>query len=144
MSTYFAQLRWQDAADIILVAIIIYQVLLFLKGTQAIPVLAGIVLLFLVYLGARRLELFTLEWLLDGLVKSFLLIVIILFQADIRRVLSRMGRKALASSDASEPLILEEISDAVETLASQRLGSLILLERQIGLSHYLEGAGKLA
>lgn len=143
MWTYFSQLRWQDAADIILVAIIIYQVLLFLKGTQAIQVLAGMFLLFILYLGARRLEFFTLEWLLDGIVKSFLLIVIILFQADIRRVLSRMGRKALASADASEPLILEEICDAVETLASQRIGALIILERQIGLSDYLEGAVKL-
>jgi diadenylate cyclase len=139
----FSQLRWQDAADIILVAILIYQVFLFLKGTQAIQVLAGMFLLFLVYLGAKRLELFTLEWLLDGIVKSFLLIVIILFQADIRRVLSRMGRKALASADASEPLILEEIGDAVETLASQRIGALIVLERHIGLSNYLEGAVKL-
>lgn len=143
MWTYFTQLRWQDAADIILVAVIIYQVLLFLKGTQAIQVLAGMFLLFLLYLVARRLELFTLEWLLDGVVRSFLLIVIILFQADIRRVLSRMGRRALASADASEPVILEEICDAVETLASQRIGALIVLERQIGLSDYLEGAVKL-
>lgn len=139
----FSQLRWQDAADIILVAIIIYQVLLFLKGTQAIQVLAGMFLLFLVYLGAKRLELFTLEWLLDGVVKSFLLIVIILFQADIRRVLSRMGRRALATADSSEPLIVEEICDAVESLATQRIGALIILERQIGLSNYLEGAVKL-
>ena len=143
MWQYVSQLRWQDAADIILVAIIIYQVFLFLKGTQAIQVLAGMFLLFIVYLGAKRLELFTLEWLLDGVVRSFLLIVIILFQADIRRVLSRMGRKALASADASEPLIMEEICDAVETLASQRIGALIILERQIGLSDYLEGAVKL-
>ncbi|MDD2903150.1 MAG: diadenylate cyclase CdaA [Syntrophales bacterium] len=143
MWPYFSQLRWQDFADIILVAIIIYQVLLFLKGTQAIQVLAGMFLLFLLYLGAKRLELFTLEWLLDGVVRSFLLIVIILFQADIRRVLSRMGRRALASADASEPMILEEICDAVETLASQRIGALIILERQIGLSDYLEGAVKL-
>lgn len=143
MLTYLSQLRWQDAADIILVAVIIYQVLLFLKGTQAIQVLAGMFLLFLLYLGARRLELFTLEWLLDGIVRSFLLIVIILFQADIRRVLSRMGRKALAPVDSSEPLILEEICDAVETLASQRIGALIILERQIGLSNYMEGAVKL-
>ncbi len=143
MWPYLSQLRWQDAADIILVAIIIYQVFLFLKGTQAVQVLAGMFLLFLVYLGARRLELFTLEWLLDGIVKSFLLIVIILFQADIRRVLSRMGRKALASADSSEPLVLEEICDAVETMANQRIGALIALERQIGLSNYLEGAVKL-
>jgi len=143
MWPYLSQLRWQDAADIILVAIIIYQVLLFLKGTQAIQVLAGMFLLFLVYLGAKRLELFTLEWLLDGIVKSFLLIVIILFQADIRRVLSRMGRKALATADSSEPLIVEEICDAVENLATQRIGALIVLERQIGLSDYQEGAVKL-
>ncbi len=143
MWPYLSQLRWQDAADIILVAIIIYQVLLFLKGTQAIQVLAGMFLLFLVYLMARRLEFFTLEWLLDGIVKSFLLIVIILFQADIRRVLSRVGRKALASADSSEPLTVEEICDAVENLATQRIGALIVLERQIGLSNYLEGAVKL-
>ncbi|MEW6658174.1 MAG: diadenylate cyclase CdaA [Thermodesulfobacteriota bacterium] len=143
MWTYLSQLRWQDAADIILVAIIIYQVFLFLKGTQALQVLAGMFLLLLVYLGAKRLELFTLEWLLDGVVKSFLLIVIILFQADIRRALSRMGRKALASADSSEPLIVEEICDAAENLATQRIGALIILERHIGLSDYLEGAVKL-
>jgi diadenylate cyclase len=54
-----------------------------------------------------------------------------------------MGRKALAPADSSEPLILEEICDAVETLASQRIGALIILERQIGLSNYMEGAVKL-
>jgi diadenylate cyclase len=137
------QFRWQDAVDIILVAIVIYQVFLFLRGTQAIQVLAGMFLIFVVYLGARRLELFTLEWLLDGIVKSFFLIVIILFQADIRRVLSRVGRRALASADSSEPLIVEEICDAAETMAGQRMGALIILERQIGLSNYLEGAVKL-
>ncbi len=66
------------------------------------------------------------------MVKSFLLIVIILFQADIRRVLSRMGRRALASDDSSEPLIVDEICDAVESLATQRIGALIILERQSG------------
>ena len=140
---FLSQLRWQDALDIILVAVILYQVFLFLRGTQAIQVLAGMLLLFLAYLGAKRLDLFTLEWLLDGVIKSFLLIVIILFQADIRRVLSRMGRKALPPAEVSEPQVLEEISDALETLSGQRMGALIVLERHIGLSDYLEGAVKL-
>lgn len=143
MWQFLAQLRWQDAVDIILVAVILYQVFLFLRGTQAIQVLAGMFLLFMVYLAARRLDLFTLEWILDGIVKSFLLIVIILFQADIRRVLSRVGRKAFSPSEVSEPLIMEEISDAVETLSGQRIGGLIALERRVGLSDYLEGAVKL-
>jgi diadenylate cyclase len=143
MWQFLSQLRWQDGVDIILVTIIIYQVFLFLRGTQAVQVLAGMFLLFLVYLGARRLDLFTLEWLLDGIVRSFLLIVIILFQTDIRRALSRMGKKALPPAEVSEPLILEEISDAVEILAGRHIGGLIVLERHIGLSEYLEGAVRL-
>ncbi len=143
MWQFFYHLRWQDALDIILVAVIIYQVILILKGTQAMPVLGGMFLLFLVYLGARRLNLFTLEWLLDGIVKSFLLITIILFQSDIRRVLSRMGRKAFLSTPASEPLILEEISGAVDFMSDRHIGALIALESQVGLSNYLEGAVKM-
>ncbi len=143
MLQFFQNLRWQDGLDIILVAIVIYQVVLILKGTQAIQVLAGLFLLFLAYLVARQLEFFTLEWLLDGVVRNLLLIVIILFQADIRRVLSRMGRKALSPAGVPAPPTTEEVCQAAETLASQRIGALIVLERNIGLSDFMEGAIKL-
>ena len=140
MSEFIANFRWQDALDIILVAVLLYQVFLILRGTQAIQVLAGLFVLLLAYRGARSLELFTLEWLLDGVVKSFPLILIILFQADIRRVLSRMVRKALAPPESSDPQTTEEIGEAVDTLATHRIGGLIILERHIGLSEYLEGS----
>jgi diadenylate cyclase len=143
MEHIFFNLRWQDALDIILVAVIIYQVFLILRGTQAIWVLAGLFLLFLSYLGARYLELFTLEWLLDSVVRSFFLIVIILFQADIRRGLSRIGRRALAPHGAAEPQTMEEICEAAETLANYRIGGLVVVERQVGLSEYLEGSIRL-
>jgi diadenylate cyclase len=140
---FLGNLRWQDGVDIILVAIIIYQVVLVLRGTQAIQVLAGLFLLFLAYLVARQLEFFTLEWLLDIIVKSFVLIVIILFQADIRRFLSRMGKKALAPTGIHAPVTSEEICDAAETLAGRRMGALIVIERYIGLSDFVETAIKL-
>jgi diadenylate cyclase len=143
MEALFANLRWQDALDIVLVAIIIYQIFLILRGTQAIWVLAGLFFLFLSYIGARYLELFTLEWLLDSVMKSFFLIIIILFQADIRRVLSRIGRRALAPHGGSEPQTMEEICEAAETLSNYRIGGLIILERQVGLSEYLEGSVRL-
>src|SRR3974377_1724338 len=95
MENLLSNLRWQDALDIVLVTIIIYQIFLILRGTQAIWVLAGLFLLFLSYIGARYLELFTLEWLLDSVVKSFFLIIIILFQADIRRARRPLGRRPL-------------------------------------------------
>jgi diadenylate cyclase len=143
MWQFLSQLRWQDLVDIVLVAVIFYQVFLLLRGTQAIQVLAGLFLLFLAYLGARSLGFFTLEWLLDIVVKSFILIVIILFQADIRRFLSRMGRRALSPASGSEPQSLEELSEAAENMASQRIGALIALERAISLADYLEGAVRL-
>lgn len=143
MGNLFLNLRWQDVVDILLVAIIIYQLVLALKGTQAIHVLAGLFLLFLAYLLARRLEFFTLEWLLDIIVKSFVLIVIILFQADIRRLLSQVGKKALAPAGVQSLVVAEEVCAAAETLASRRIGALFALERHIGLSDYLEGAIKL-
>jgi diadenylate cyclase len=143
MWQFLGNLRWQDGADIILVAIIIYQVVLVLRGSQAIQVLAGLFLLFLAYLVARELEFFTLEWLLDIIVKSFVLIVIILFQADIRRVLSRMGKKALAPTGIHAPVTAEEVSEAADTLASRHMGALIIIERYIGLSDFVESAIKL-
>ena len=110
---YF-NLRWQDLLDIILTAIVIYQLLLFLRGTQGIQVLTGILILLLAYWGARRLDLFTLEWFLESFVKSLLLIIIILFQADIRRMLTRVGRRAVSRFGFSEPQVLEEIAAAAE------------------------------
>ena len=75
--------------------------------------------------------------------KSLFLIIIILFQADIRRVLSRLGRRALAPHGGSEPQTMEEICEAAETLANYRIGGLIALERQVGLTEYLEGSVRL-
>jgi diadenylate cyclase len=143
MLDFLGNLRWQDGVDIILVAIIIYQVVLILRGTQAIPVLAGLFLLFLAYVVARQLQFFTLEWLLDIIVKSFVLIVIILFQADIRRVLSQMGKKALVPGGINAPLTVEEVCEAADTMAGRHIGALIVMERYIGLSDFLEGAIKL-
>jgi len=143
MWQFLGNLRWQDGVDIILVAVIIYQIVLVLRGTQAIQVLAGLFLLFLAYLVSRQLEFFTLEWLLDIIVKSFVLIVIILFQADIRRFLSRMGKKALAPTGIHPPVTTEEVCDAAETLASRHIGALIVMERYIGLSELFEGAIRL-
>jgi diadenylate cyclase len=143
MMEFLSNLRWQDGVDIILVAIVMYQVVLILRGTQAIPVLAGLFLLFLAYLVARQLQFFTLEWLLDIIVKSFVIIVIILFQADIRRVLSQMGKKALAPGGINAPLTVEEVCSAADTMSGRHIGALIVMERYIGLSEFLEGAIRL-
>jgi diadenylate cyclase len=136
-------LRWQDGVDILLAAILIYQLFLLLRGTQGFQILVGMVILLFAYWAARRLDLFTVEWFLESFVKSFLLIVIILFQADIRRVLSRMGRRAMIRTGFSEPRVLEEIAAAADYLAKLKIGGLIVLERQAKLTDYVAGGIKL-
>lgn len=131
--------RWQDLLDIFLTAVLLYQILHFLRGTQGAQIIAGIVVLLLAYWGARRLELFTLEWLLGSFVKSLLLIVIILFQADIRRLLSRMGRRAFFRLGSTEPLILEEIAAAASELAHQKIGALMVLSPHPAIPEQVEG-----
>ena len=135
---YF-NLRWQDLLDIVLTAILIYQLLLFLRGTQGIQVLAGILILLLAYWGARRLDLFTLEWFLESFVKSLLLIIIILFQSDIRRMLTRVGRRAVSRFGYSEPQVLEEVAAAAGSLAKLKYGGLFVLLRQSKLRDFQEG-----
>ena len=135
---YF-NLRWQDLLDIVLTAILIYQLLLFLRGTQGIQVLAGILILLLAYWGARRLDLFTLEGFLESFAKSLVLIIIILFQSDIRRMLTRVGRKAVFRYGYSEPQVLEEIAAAADSLAKLKYGGLFVLLRQSKLRDFQEG-----
>ncbi|MBM4286713.1 MAG: TIGR00159 family protein [Deltaproteobacteria bacterium] len=139
MFTDFFNFRWQDLIDIALTAILIYQLLLFLRGTQGIQIMAGILILLLAYWGARRLDLFTLEWLLESFVKSLILIIIILFQADIRRMLSRVGRRAVFRFGYSAPRVMEEIAAAADSLAKNKFGGLFVLKRQGNLQDVLEG-----
>lgn len=139
----FLNFRWQDLLDIILTTILIYQLLLFLRGTQGIQILAGILILLLAYWGARRLDLFTLEWFLESFVKSLVLIIIILFQADIRRMLTRVGRRALSRSGYAEPQVLEEIAAAADALAKSKIGALFVIIRQGKLRDFLEGGIRL-
>lgn len=138
MITDFLNLRWQDILDIILTTILIYQLLLLLRGTQGIQILTGILILLLTYWAARRLDLFTLEWFLESFVKSLLLIIIILFQADIRRVLSRVGRRAIFHYGYANTQVLEEIAAAADELAKQKIGALFVLRRHGKLRDFLE------
>ncbi|MDH3776672.1 MAG: TIGR00159 family protein, partial [Desulfobulbaceae bacterium] len=85
-------IRWQDIVDILLVSFIIYRTILLIRGTRAVQMLIGIAVLFVIYFGARELELLTLYWLLRALLSSIFLIIIIVFQGDIRRALTQVGK----------------------------------------------------
>lgn len=129
-----------DTLDIILVAFIIYYVLRLLEGTRALQVLLGFVLLIVLYYVSQR-GLFTLNWILGQFLGSIIIIVVILFQNDIRRGLAAIGRRPFLlkmSPGKSKELFTEEIVKAASYMANRHIGALMAIERVNSLSDFVE------
>jgi len=129
----------RDTLDVLVVAVGIYWLLLLIRGTRAIQILVGLGTLIALRVAADFLELLTLAWLLDNFLASAVLIIIVLFQADIRRALARVGRGFFPRlSERQESQIVEEVVRACQTLSARRSGGLIVLERRTGLDDQIE------
>lgn len=140
MFEVFTQLRWQDAVDIGVIAFVIYRLIDMIKGTRAMQMIIGLVVVLLAYVSSKALGLFTLNWILDNFLASIILVIIVIFQSDIRRALAQVGTAPLFGGvdPVEHGQILEEISKAVVGLANRRVGGLIVMEREVGLNEYIE------
>lgn len=129
----------RDVLDIALVAFIIYHLLLLLKGTMALRLVFALALLFAVFLVSRYVGFHTLNWILNNLLGSLILVLIIIFQHDIRRALVAVSRLRFTKEFAKEETheIVEELSVAAEALAGKKIGALIVIEREMPLDHFL-------
>jgi diadenylate cyclase len=140
MIEIFTQLRWQDLLDIGIIAFIVYRLIHMMRGTRAMQMVIGLVVVLLVYVASQTAGLFTLNWVLDNFLGSIILVVIVIFQSDIRRALTQVGTTPLfGGADRIERgQALEEITKAVVSMASKRVGALIVFEREVGLNDYIE------
>lgn len=129
--------------DVLLVAFVIYRVLLLIRGTRAAYMVAGLLTVAMAYWGAKQLALSTVIWLLDHLINYGLIIVIIVFQADIRRALVRIGRRLINPRPglADEPV--EVVATVAEVLARRRIGALVVFEREQELDEALSAGVRL-
>lgn len=133
-----------DTLDILAVAFAVYWVLLLIRGTRAVQMLIGLLLLIAVRLVSDWAQLATVGLILDNFFTWGVIIIIILFQQDIRRALARMGRGFFpAVSRREETQMLEEIVRAAQTLASKRVGALVVLERETRLDDLIEAGVRL-
>ncbi|MBG0776684.1 MAG: TIGR00159 family protein [Desulfovibrionaceae bacterium] len=131
-------ITWRDVLDVGLVTVVFYRLLLLIRGTRAASVLYGLLLLLAVYFGSEFLELYTLNWLLANFLGSLFLVIIILFQADIRRALSEVGAGAFwRRRQAIVDEKLEQLCGAALSLAQKRIGALVVVERGVGLGEYV-------
>jgi uncharacterized protein (TIGR00159 family) len=134
-----------DCLDVLLVATIIYFALLLVKGTRAMQMGAGVVFMFVVYQAAKHLGLITLYTLLDSLLTSLVLIVVVIFQQDIRRALQRVGRSPFFASGgvAMEHQVIDDAVRAASSLAQKRIGALVVFEREALLDEFIEAGTTL-
>ncbi len=140
--------RWLDIVDIAIVAVALYYLLLWLQGTRAMQLIRGFLVLLLVYMAGRVFGLHTINWLFDKFVTVILVLLIIIFQPELRRALERIGRGRILfrMGLAPEPRggwFIKHLIKAVESLSELKTGALIVLERNTGLSEFLESGVKL-
>ena len=128
--------------DMAIVYFVTYRILLLIKGTRAIQMLFGLVfILIFFYLSQEEfLHLSTTHWLIDIFIANFIIIVVIIFQDDIRRALAQVGRAPILGGTRSfeETSVLEEVIKACVMLSNRKLGALIAIEREADLSRYIE------
>ena len=142
LASGFSQFTLLDLLDIFIIAVLIYKLIIWTKETRAYEVLKGIGLLFLCSIVSQLLSLSTLSWLLDSLLTSgsIIIVLVILFQPEIRRVLEKLGRsgKRLGRAwfDASAMKSSELVHDmhvTILSLSHRRVGALIVFEQKTGL-----------
>src|SRR3990167_918651 len=105
-----------------------YLLLVFLKGTRAIQVLRGFVILVVVFFLAQRFELYTLDWILSRLLAVSVIAFLIIFQPELRRGLASIGQKPMFNILPAEAELVEELTNAVLTLSKKKIGALVAIE----------------
>ena len=132
--------RWQDALDILILAIIIYSGINLIRGTRAVPMLIGLGVVYAMYFISGQFEIYTINVLLQHVLGWSLVLVFIVFQNDIRRALTQVGMQPLFSprDRVAQGQAVEELVKGVTHLASRRIGALIVLQNEIGLNEYIE------
>ncbi|HMD15016.1 MAG TPA: diadenylate cyclase CdaA [Terriglobales bacterium] len=125
--------------DVVLVAILIYQFLVLVRGTRAAPMLVGVATLGLAFYFAQLGELRTLNWLLSTLLPYVVFALIVVFQSEIRHALANLGsRISLMRSSSSVADVYDDIVLAANLFSQNQTGALIVIEREIGLRTYIE------
>ncbi|WP_123042088.1 diadenylate cyclase CdaA [Cohnella candidum] len=148
---YFTGLTWQssikDIADILIVSYLVYRMILLVRGTRAVQLLKGILLLVVTWALSTWLNLYTLKWLMNQVFTFGVVTVLIIFQPELRRALEQLGRgKLFTRSSAEDQDVSQRINEVIKSvnyLARRKIGALIVFERNTGLNDYIESGIKM-
>lgn len=143
------RIRIVDLIDIILVAVIIYELLLLTRHTRGSALLKGLVLLVAIALICSLFGFVSLNWLLRAILQNGAIVLVILFQPELRKALERMGRSRVFKKSGTKTegeekdVIISEIMQTIKDLSKRRVGALIVFEQQTGLQDVIETGTRL-
>jgi diadenylate cyclase len=141
MPAYFSSFwnLFRNIIDIFIVAYLIYWVYSFFVKTRAMQLLKGVFVILVVAFLSNFFRFDTLDWLIKNFSSSLVVAVIILFQPEIRRIITQFGQKNWIGTDSiGESFPLDEVVNAITSMASEKVGSLIVIERKTALKGYAE------
>ena len=143
------RIRITDLIDILIVAVIIYELLLLTRHTRGSALLKGLFLLLIIALLSSLLGLVSLNWLLTAILQNGAIVIVILFQPEFRKALERMGRSRLFRKgtrkgvNEENDVVVSEIIQTIMDLSKRRVGALIVFEQQTGLQDVIETGTRL-
>jgi diadenylate cyclase len=132
---------WWDVVDILIVSLLIYEALKLIRGTRAMQMATGSALVLLLFYISQLFPLTTVSWLIRNLLTYAVFAAIVIFQADIRRALSHLGRAPFFRYFGQAERTAETVEDVITAatmLSKQHVGAIIVFEREIGLGNYVE------
>lgn len=144
----FKAFDWRAVIDITVVAVIIYQLLMLIKGTRAVQLIKGLFILLLVSVLSRQLGLTTLTWILDKVWTMLLFALPVVFQPELRKALEQLGRGKFITmhpNTGTEEIkkLIDELVRCSQVLSQSRIGALIVVEKKTGIQEYVDTGVKI-
>lgn len=129
---------WGDLIEILIVTALLYRILILIQRTRAMQILLGIMLLGLIYLGARLLDFVLIRYLLETFFQYGAIAALVVFQPELRAALARLGQTRMVRVFYREQgsQVVDEIVEATEHLARAKIGAIIAVEQEVGLEEY--------
>jgi diadenylate cyclase len=140
----FRQLRFMDLIDIAIVAYVAYRAILLIRGTRAVQLIKGLAVLIISTKASEWLGLYTINWLLRNTMTVGVIALLIVFQPELRRALEQLGRGGFlvnpffSISEEEINKLINELAHAVQVFTKNKMGALIVLERNTGLNEVIE------
>jgi len=130
-----------DILDILIVSYLLYRLFSLMRGTRAVHMFFGLIVLFILSVIAQWVNMIALDWIISSLRTVWVIAFVIIFQPELRRALAMMGQNPVLSRFVSvqeSKGVVPEIIKAVASMSEKRIGALIVLEKDMGLKNYAE------